>query len=119
MNNFINQIKPLFPVTYNKALVDKLLSALKIEFKNPQAWLPMVIQIVLYVLADAVAGIVLGIVGGIVAAILPPFAFFFGTLGTIVGIYTLCGIVLSVCDFLKLFEPKEATDSSEEKNDQE
>lgn len=109
MNNFINQIKPLFPVTYNKALVDKLLSTLKIEFKDPAAWLPMVIQIALYVLADIISGPVLAICG----LILPFLGFFWGTLGTLIGIYTLCGIVLSVCDYLKVFEPKE------EKNDQE
>lgn len=102
MKDFINQIKPLFPITYNEAMVAKLLSSLKIEFKDPAAWLPMVIQIVLYVLADFIAGIVLGIVG----FILPILGFFWGTIGTIVGIYTLCGIVLSICEYLHVFEPK-------------
>lgn len=112
MKDFINQIKPLFPITYNEAMVAKLLANLKIEFKDPAAWLPMVIQIVLYVLADFIAGIVLGIVG----FILPILGFFWGTLGTLVGLYTICGIVLSVLDYLKVFESKETT---EEKNDQE
>lgn len=102
MKDFINQIKPLFPVTYNEAMVAKLLSTLKIEFKDPAAWLPMVIQIVLYVLANFIAGIVLGIVG----FILPFLGFFWGTIGTIVGIYTLCGIALSICEYLHVFEPK-------------
>lgn len=113
MKDFINQIKPLFPVTYNEALVQKLLATLKIEFKDPQAWLPMVIQIVLYVLADFVVGIVLGIVG----FILPFLGFFWGVLGTLVGLYTLCGIVLSVLDYLKMFEPKE--EKQDQNQDQE
>lgn len=103
MKDFINQIKPLFPVTYNEALVAKLLAALKIEIKDPKAWVPMVIQIVIYLVADLVAGIVLGILG---------FALFFlglfwGVIGTLVGLYTICGIVLSVLDYLKVFEPKD------------
>ena len=102
MKDFINQIKPLFPITYNEAMVAKLLANLKIEFKDPAAWLPMVIQIVLYVLADFIAGIVLGIVG----FILPILGFFWGTIGTIVGIYTICGIILSVCEYFHVFEPK-------------
>ena len=109
MKGFINQIKPLFPITYNPAVMAKLLSTLKIEFKDPKAWLPMALQIVAYVLADIIAGIVLGIVG----FILPILGFFWGTIGTLVGIYTLCGIVLSICDYLNVFEPKDQNQDQE------
>ena len=103
MNGFINQIKPLFPVTYNPQLMAKLLSTLKIEFKDPKAWLPMVLQIVVYVLIDVVVGAALSICG----LILPFLGFFWGTIGTLTGVYTVCGIILSVLDYLKVFEPKD------------
>ncbi len=96
MSDFINTIKPLFPATY------ELEKFVKLEFKSNAALFTMLVKIAVYLVIGVVAGVVLGIAG----AILPFLGFFWGVIGTIVGLYDLAGIVLTVLDYLKVFEPK-------------
>lgn len=59
----------------------------------------LVINIIVYVVVGAVAGFVIGILDGI-----PVLGIIFGLIGSLVGLYTLAGIVLSVLDYLKVLK---------------
>ena len=96
MKDLINTIKPLFPATYN------LEKFVKLDFKNNAELFTMLVKIAAYLVFGVVAGIVLGVIG----AILPFLGFFWGTIGTLVGLYNLAGIVLTLLDYFKVFEPK-------------
>ena len=93
MSEFINTIKPLFPATY------QLEKFVKLEFKNNAELFTMLVKIAAYLVFGIVAGIVLGVVG----IILPFFAWI---LGIIVEVYNIAGIVLTLLDYFKVFEPK-------------
>ena len=93
MLNLINTLKPLFPATY------QLEKFVKLEFKNNAELFTMLVKIAVYLVFGVVAGIVLGVVG----IILPFFAW---VLGILVEVYNLAGIVLTLLDYFKVFEPK-------------
>ena len=57
----------------------------------------LVIAIVIYVVVGAIAGAILGFLSGT-----PIIGFLFGVVGTLVGLYCLAGIILSVLDFLEI-----------------
>ena len=96
MKEFINTIKPLFPATYD------LEKFVKLNFKCNAELFTMLVKIAAYLVFGVVAGIVLGIVG----AILPILGLVWWVVGTIVEVYNIAGIVLTILDFLKVFEPK-------------
>lgn len=96
MKEFINTIKPLFPATYD------LEKFVKLNFKSNAELFTMLVKIAAYLVFGVVAGIVLGIVG----AILPILGLVWWVVGTIVEVYNIAGIVLTILDFLKVFEPK-------------
>lgn len=93
MLNLINTLKPLFPATY------QLEKFVKLEFKNNAELFTMLVKIAVYLVFGVVAGIVLGVVG----IILPFFAW---VLGILVEVYNIAGIVLTLLDYFKVFEPK-------------
>ena len=57
------------------------------------------IALIIYILIDVVCGFVIGLL-----AKLPLIGFVFGLVGSLVGLYALIGIVLSVLVFLKLMK---------------
>ena len=60
---------------------------------------PFVISLIVYVLIDIVCGIVIGILSKI-----PLVGIIFSLVGTIVGLYALVGIVLSILVFVKVLK---------------
>ncbi len=96
MNEFINTVKPLFPVTW---ALDKII---KLEFKSNAELFTLLVQIGIYLVLNLVSGIVLGLIG-----IIPFLGFLTWAVGTLITLYCVVGIVLTVLDFLKVFEPKE------------
>ncbi len=64
----------------------------KVQEKNVVS---LVIQLVIFLVVCAVAGVLLGWLTGI-----PVVGFIFGILGSLMGIYSLVGIVLAVLKFL-------------------
>lgn len=97
MKEFISAIKPLFPVTFS------LNKFVNLKFENNQALYTMLIQIAIYLAVGVVVGIVLGILGAIVSFL----GLVWGLIGTLVSLYLLAGIVLSVLDYCKVFDDKE------------
>lgn len=97
MNDFIKTIKPLFPVTFD---LDKFVT---LDFKDNAELFTMLVKIGIYLLIGIVAGIVLGVLGFIVSFL----GLVWGLIGTLVSLYDLAGIILTVLDFCKVFEPKE------------
>lgn len=103
--NFINSIKPLFPVTFN------LEKFLKLNFKDNAELLTMLVKVGIYLAIGIIVGIVFGIAGLIIGLLNIEFLSIvvgavLGTVSGIVGIYNLAGIILTVLDFAKVFEPK-------------
>lgn len=97
MNDFIKNIRPLFPVTFD---LDKFV---KLDFKENAELLTMLVKIGIYLVIGIVVGIVLGVLGAIISFL----GLVWGLIGTIVSLYDLAGIILTVLDFAKVFEPKE------------
>lgn len=93
MKEFINAIKPIFPVTFS---LDKFI---KLNFASNAELLTMLVQIAIYIVADIIVGVVLGLIG-----LIPILGLVCGVVGTIFGLYTLAGIVLSILDFCKVLE---------------
>jgi len=58
-----------------------------------------IISLVIYILAEAVCGCVIGFLAAI-----PILGIIFSILGSIVGLYALAGIVLSILVFLKVIQ---------------
>lgn len=58
---------------------------------------PLIISLIIYVLIDIVCGFVIGLLAKI-----PILGIIFSLLGSIVGLYALVGIVLSILVFLKV-----------------
>ena len=79
----MEQLKKLFPLSFGLEDVKKL-----------------VIAIVIYLVVDLVCGLVCSILG--IIPLLDGIAAW--VLGTLVGIYTLVGIVLAVLSFLKIVQ---------------
>lgn len=93
MLNLINTLKPFFPATY------QLEKFVKLEFKSNAELLTMLVKIAIYLVFGVVAGVVLGLIG----ILLPFFAW---VLGILVEVYNIAGIVLTLLDYFKVFEPK-------------
>jgi hypothetical protein len=60
---------------------------------------PLIISLIIYVLIDIVCGFVIGLLAKI-----PIVGIIFSLLGSIVGLYALVGIVLSILVFLKVIK---------------
>ncbi len=60
---------------------------------------PFIISLVIYVLIDIVCGLVLGLLSAI-----PIIGIIFSLLGTVIGLYALVGIVLSILVFVKVLK---------------
>lgn len=58
-----------------------------------------IISLVIYVLIDIVCGIVIGLL-----AKLPIIGILFSLLGTVIGLYALVGIILSILVFVKVIK---------------
>lgn len=97
MNDFINQIKPLFPVTY---LLEKFV---KLEFKSNAELFTMLVKLGVYLVVLLVSDLVLGLLG----ALLGILGIIWWVLGTLITLYCVAGIVLTLLDFFKVFEPKD------------
>lgn len=80
----MEQIEKLFPVGDSIAPIDK------------NNVVSLVIAIVIYVVAAAIAGVIIGLLTKI-----PVLGIIFGIIGTLVGLYSLGGIIISVYRFLK------------------
>ena len=59
----------------------------------------LIINILIYVVAAAIGGAIIGIL-----AKLPIIGFIFGLIGSLIGIYSIAGIVLSCLDYLKILK---------------
>lgn len=93
MKEFINALKPLFPVTFS------LEKFVQLNFKSDAELLTMLIKIAVYLVAGIVAGVVLGLL-----AIIPIVGIAFGLILAVVEIYIVAGIVLTVLDFCKVLD---------------
>lgn len=102
MKELINALKPIFPVTYD------LEKFVKLKFDSNAELFTMLVKLVIYLVAGLVVGFVLGLIG----KILPFLGFLWWVIGIIVEVYVIAGIVLTVLDYLKIFEDKE--DKTEE-----
>ena len=60
---------------------------------------PFIVSLILYVLVDVVCGFVIGLL-----AKLPILGVIFSLLGSLVGLYALVGIVLSILVFVKVLK---------------
>ena len=60
---------------------------------------PFIIALVVYLLIDIVCGVVIGVL-----AKLPIIGFIFSLIGTVIGLYALIGIILSVLVFVKVIK---------------
>ncbi len=60
---------------------------------------PFVVALVIYLLIDIVCGFVIGLLAKI-----PILGIIFGLLGSVVGLYALAGVVLSILVFLKVIK---------------
>lgn len=93
MKEFINALKPIFPVTFY------LDNFVKLEFKSNAELFKMLIQIGIYLVAGLILGVVLGLIG-----MIPILGIVCGLIGAIFGLYSLAGIVLSVLVFCKFID---------------
>ena len=59
----------------------------------------LVINIVLHIIADAIAGLVIGFLGA-----LPLIGWVFALVGSIIGLYFLVSLVLSILDYLNILK---------------
>ncbi len=60
---------------------------------------PFIIALVVYLLIDIVCGVVIGVL-----AKLPLIGIIFSLIGTVIGLYALIGIILSVLVFVKVIK---------------
>lgn len=60
---------------------------------------PFIVSLVIYVLVDVVCGFVIGLL-----AKLPILGVIFSILGSVVGLYALAGIILSILVFVKVLK---------------
>lgn len=60
---------------------------------------PFIISLVIYALIDIVCGIIIGILAKI-----PILGIIFSLLGTLIGLYALIGIILSILVFVKVIK---------------
>lgn len=79
----MNMLKPFFPLV----------------FVPKKDVLALVINIVLHIIADAIAGLVIAILGS-----LPLIGWAFTVVGSIVGLYFLVSLVLSILDYLNILK---------------
>lgn len=79
----MNMLKPFFPLV----------------FVPKKDVLALVINIVLHIIADAIAGLVIAILGS-----LPLIGWAFTVVGSIIGLYFLVSLVLSILDYLNILK---------------
>lgn len=92
MKEFINALKPLFPVTYS---LEKFVA---LHFESNAELFTMLVKLAVYIVAGIVASAVLSLLG----LILPFLGLVWGLIATLVWIYLFAGIVLTVIDYLKI-----------------
>ncbi len=78
--------------------MDKLKKFFPFAFKATEVK-PFIVSLVIYALIDIVCGIILGLLAKI-----PIIGILFSLLGTVIGLYALAGIVLSILVFLKVIK---------------
>lgn len=79
----MNMIKPFFPLA----------------FAAKKDIIALVINILFHIVADAVAGLVIGFLGD-----LPLIGWAFALVGSVIGLYFLVSLVLSILDYLKILK---------------
>ena len=79
----MNMFKPFFPLA----------------FVPKKDVIALVINIALHIIADAIAGLVIGFLG-----VLPFIGWAFALVGSIIGLYFLVSLVLSILDYLNLLK---------------
>lgn len=79
--------------------MDILKKVFPISFKFTQDVANLIIGILIYVVGGAVAGAVIGFLTGI-----PLVGWLFGIVGSLIGIYSLAGIVIQVLVFAKVLK---------------
>lgn len=94
MKEFIQALRPLFPVTYD---LDKFVT---LKFNSNAELFNMLAKIVIYLVIGVVVGAILGVLGLILSFL----ALVWWLVGIIVELYLFAGIVLTVLDYLKIFD---------------
>ena len=78
----MDTLKKIFPFSFGIADVTKL-----------------IINIIIYIVAGAVGGLLIGLLAGI-----PIVGWLFATIGGLIDLYVVIGIVLAVLDYLKIIK---------------
>lgn len=94
MKEFINALKPLFPVTYS---LEKFVT---LKFASNAELFTLLVKIAVYLVIGIVVSAVLAVAG----ILLPFLGLVWGLIGTLVWLYQVAGIVLAVLDYLKVFD---------------
>ncbi len=79
--------------------MDLLKKLFPISFKYAGSVAELIIGILIYVVGGAIAGAVIGFLAG-----LPVIGFVFGLIGSVLGIYSLAGIIIEVLVFCKVLK---------------
>lgn len=79
--------------------MDLLKKLFPISFKYAGSVAELIIGILIYVVGGAIAGAVIGFLTG-----LPIVGFIFGLIGSLLGIYSLAGIIIEVLVFCKVLK---------------
>ncbi len=79
----MKMLKPFFPLA----------------FADKKDLIALVINILFHIVADAVAGLVIGILGA-----LPLIGWAFTLVGSVIGLYFLVSLVLSILDYLNILK---------------
>lgn len=94
MKEFIKALRPLFPVTY---ALDKFVT---LNFNSNAELFTMLAKIAIYLVVGIVVGAVLSVAGLILSFL----ALVWWLIGAVIELYLLAGIVLTVLDYLKVFD---------------
>jgi hypothetical protein len=77
--------------------MDMLKKLFPLAFGAKQDIVALVINILIHIVVDAVLGIVISLLAG-----LPLVGFVFGLIGSVLGLYFLVSLILSILHFLKI-----------------
>ncbi len=80
--------------------MDTLKKIFPLSFKYVDSVANLIIGILIYI----VVPFVFGLVSGLVSSIIPILAWIFGILGSIIGLYSLVGIILQILVFAKVLK---------------
>ena len=76
----MDALKKIFPLSFKAAELN-----------------PFIVSLIIYVVVDIVCGFIIGILAKI-----PLIGFLFGLVGSLIGLYALVGIILSILVYLKV-----------------